>query len=123
MPSDAQFDIRSLDQLVALLDGGNFLNEVMTAVADLQKTLIDYRDDHGGKPKGDVTLKLRFQLNKSGDVTIGGEYEVKRPKAPPAAGVAYVDEDGKLSLHSPMLTRMTIRDVTPPEREIRPAAE
>ncbi|MFC4668366.1 hypothetical protein ACFO5X_07365 [Seohaeicola nanhaiensis] len=123
MANDAPFEIRSLDQLVALLDGGNFLTEVMTANASLQTTLLDFRADHGGKPKGSLTLKLSYQLNKSGDVTISGEYEVKRPKVPPAAGVAYVGEDGQLTLHSPMLTRMTIRDATAPERAVRPASE
>ena len=121
-----QFEIRTLDQLFALLDGGNFLQEVMAANTELQKTLLTHREEHGGKPKGELKIALSYQMNKHGDVAITGTFETKAPKAPAAAGVAYVNPNGQLSLHSPMLTQMAggVRDASDTAREIRtPAAE
>jgi hypothetical protein len=110
-------EIRSLDHLLALLDGGNFLAEVIDGTADLQKALLDHRAEHGGKPKGEMVMKVKYELAKSGDVKINGEVEFKRPKAPAASGVAYVDDDGQLTLHSPFLARMKggVRDTFDPD--------
>ncbi|MDF1717841.1 MAG: hypothetical protein P1U75_14390 [Antarcticimicrobium sp.] len=121
-----QFEIRSLDQLFALLDGGNFLQEVLAANTELQRALLHHRDEHGGKPKGELKIALNYQMNKHGDVSITGTFDTKAPKAPAAAGVAYVNPDGQLSLHSPMLTQMHsgVRDASERPREVRtPAAE
>lgn len=110
-------EIRSLDQLVTLLDGGNFLSEIMENTAKLQRELLDFREEHGGKPKGEMKLVLKYELAKSGDVVIQGEVEFKRPKSPPAAGVAYVDDDGNLTLHSPLMAKMRggVRDAFDPD--------
>lgn len=106
MNTHNNLDIRSLDQLISLLDGGDFLKEIMDKNAKLQRELLDYREQHGGKPKGEMKLILKYELAKSGDVVITGDIDFKPPKPPPASGVAFVDDKGQLSPHSPLLSRM-----------------
>ncbi|ETX26619.1 hypothetical protein [Roseivivax isoporae] len=122
MPKD-EFDIRSVDQLFALLDQGDFLAEIMDGNRDLQRVLLDHRAAFGGKPKGRMTITIDYELTKTGDVSIGGIVEFKRPKAPKASGVAYVNDQGDLSLYSPMMKRMKVRDVTEGDRAVKSAGE
>lgn len=108
-----QFSIDSVDKLLKLLDGGDFHAEFMQANADLQLDMRNHQQEHGGKPKGEITLKLGYQLQKSGDVGITGKLTVKAPDKPAASGVAYSDGEGQLTLYSPMMRRMDVRDPTP----------
>lgn len=118
-----QFTITSMDQLLAILDGGNFHGEVMDGQADLLAALVDHQHEFGGKPKGDMTLKITFQSQKSGDVQITGTVSFTKPKTPPASGAAYIGDDLHLTLESPMLSKMRggVRDTGEPARDIRAA--
>ncbi len=120
-----QFEIRSLDQLMAILDGGNFHTELMEGHSDLMAALVDHQAEFGGKPKGEMTLKITYQRQKSGDLQIIGEVKFTKPKSPPAMGAAFIGDDLQLTLESPMLSKMRggVRDTSgdTPARPIRAA--
>ncbi|MGJ8529664.1 hypothetical protein [Maritalea sp.] len=121
------YKMRSLEQILSLFDGGEFLGDLLAGHRQLQHDLLDHRAEHGAKDcKGTMTIKVDYALGKSGDVAMGARVEFKSPKKPPANAAAYINDDGELTLYSPLLTRMQqpVRDVPnhdPETGEIRDA--
>jgi hypothetical protein len=120
------YRIRSIEQLLALFDGGAFLEDLNEKQAVLLTDLRAHLEDHGTKGcEGEMVLRIKYAPGKSGDVAMGAAVEFKGPKKPAASAAAYVaeDEDGKMTLFSPMLKRMQqpVRDVNydPVTGEIR----
>lgn len=119
------YKMRSLEQILALFDNGDFLAKVMEGHKDLQLDLINHREEHGTKGcSGSMTIQVSYALGKSGDVNMGATVAFKSPKKPPASAAAYINEKGELTLYSPMLAQMHggVRDVTdydPETGEIR----
>lgn len=120
-----EYDLRTLAQQLALLDQGAFLEELEQEQRDVMLKLREHQADYGGKPKGTLTITLQYQVMKSGDVEITGVFDAKTPKKPAASGTAYSDEQGNLSLYSPLMKRMSggLRDVAASDRETRSAGE
>lgn len=121
------YKMRSLEQILALFDNGDFLAKVMQGHKDLQLDLLNHREEHGTKGcQGSMTIQVNYALGKSGDVAMGATVAFKSPKKPPASAAAYINEKGELTLYSPMLAQMQggVRDVTdydPETGEIRDA--
>ena len=112
--------LRSMDQILGIFNNGEFLPEVIEKMAELQRKMAEFRAMHSGKAKGTFTIQIAFEQNKMGDVSMVAVCETKAPKAPPSSAVAYVTDDGLLTLYSPMLTQMQVRDTFDPETgEIR----
>ncbi len=108
------YKMRSIEQILSLFDGGAFLADLLEGHRDLQHALLDYRDEHSAKGcKGSMNLKIDYALGKSGDVVMEAHVEFKAPKKPVSSAAAYINQDGELTLYSPMLTRMQhgVRDV------------
>lgn len=79
-----------------LLDEGNQkLNELMDAI---QRT--------GGN--GDLTLKLKFKVNKAGQLEITPSLTISKPTRALGAGIYFVSNDGRLSRRDPR--QMDIED-------------
>lgn len=118
------FRIRGIEQLLTLFDGGGFLETIMEKHADLLIELRQHLEEHGTKGcEGSMILRIDYAPGKSGDVAMGARAEFKGPKKPAASAAAYVDEDGRLTLFSPLMARMQkpVRDVNydPDTGEIR----
>lgn len=118
------YRIRSIEQLLALFDGGAFLDDLNEKQAVLLTDLRAHLEEHGTKGcEGEMVLRIKYAPGKSGDVAMGAAVEFKGPKKPAASAAAYVDEDGRMTLFSPMLKRMQqpVRDVNydPVTGEIR----
>ena len=118
------FRIRGFEQLLALFNGGAFLSDLMDRHAELMVDLRAHLEEHGVKGcEGSLILRIDYAPGKSGDVAMGAKFEVKGPKTPAANAAAYVDEDGRLTLFSPLMARMAnpVRDVNydPATGEIR----
>lgn len=119
------YKMRSLEQILSLFDGGDFLTEVMTGHRQLQKDLLDHKEQHGTKGcQGTMTIQVSYALGKQGDVAMGPAVVFKAPKKPPASAAAFINDDGELTLYSPLMARMQapVRDVTtydPDTGEIR----
>ena len=109
------YKMRTIEQILALFDGGNFLAEVLDGHRRLQLDLLEHKDEHGTKScEGTMTLKLSYALGKSGDVAMGATVTFKPPKKPPSSAVAFINDQGDLTLFSPLMARMQtpVRDAT-----------
>ena len=121
------YRMRTIEQILALFDGGDFLAEVLAGHRQLQMDLLEHKAEHGTKScKGTMTLQISYALGKSGDVGMGATVDFKPPKKPPSSAAAFINDDGELTLYSPFMARMhqPIRDVTdhdPETGEVRDA--
>ena len=120
-----KFKMRTIEQILTLFDGGDFLKEVMEGHQQLMIGLLDHSEQHGSKGcQGSMTLKISYALGKSGDVAMGAKSTFEAPKKPPASTAAFVNDKGELMLYSPFMARMhqPVKDVTdhdPETGEIR----
>lgn len=109
------YKMHTLEQILALFDGGGFLTEVMTGHKQLQIDLLEHKDEHGTKGcQGSMTLQVNYALGKSGDVAMGATVSFKAPKKPPSSAAAFINDNGELTLYSPFMARMhqPVRDVS-----------
>ncbi|MGR3452908.1 hypothetical protein [Pseudooceanicola sp.] len=109
------YRMRTLEQILSLFDGGDFLAEVLAGHKQLQLDLLEHKDLHGTKGcSGKMTLEVSYALGKSGDVSMGANVTFKPPKKPPSSAAAFINDDGELTLYSPFMARMhqPVRDVT-----------
>lgn len=114
------YKMRSLEQIIALFNGGAFLTEVMDGHKNLMLDLLDHNAEHGSKGcKGSMTIKLDFAAGNAGDLGMGASVEFKAPKKPPSSASAYINDAGELTLYSPMMAQMKggVRDATPHDPE------
>lgn len=108
------YRLRTLEQILALFDGGDFLAELLVGHKKLQTDLLDHKAEHGTKGcSGSMNLQINYALGKSGDVAMGSTVQFKPPKKPPSSAAAFINDNGELTLMSPFLTRMhqPVRDV------------
>ena len=101
------YKMRSIEQILALFDGGAFLADLLDKHRQLQIDLLEHRDEHGTKGcQGKMTIEVSYALGKSGDVSMGATSTFKVPKKPPSSAAAFINEDGELTLYSPLMARM-----------------
>lgn len=119
------YKMRTLEQILLLFDGGDFLAETMTDHQKLMQDLLDHNAEHGAKGcSGTMTIQLSYAVGNAGDVGMGATVTFKAPKKPASSAGAYINDAGELTLYSPMMKRMhqPIRDVSdhdPETGEIR----
>lgn len=109
------YRMRTLEQILALFDGGDFLAELLEGHKQLQIDLLEHKEEHGTKGcQGSMTLQVSYALGKSGDVAMGATVNFKAPKKPPSSAAAFINDDGELTLYSPFMARMhqPVRDVS-----------
>lgn len=113
-PNDP-YKIRTLEQLLMLFDGGDFMSEIMTGHQKLMLDLLEHSAEHGAKGcSGSMTLQLNYAVGNQGDVGMGATVSFKPPKKPPSSAGGYMNDAGELTLYSPMMKRMhqPVRDVS-----------
>jgi hypothetical protein len=118
------FKMRSIEQILSLFDSGQFLAEIMKGHKNLMHELLEHNAEFGPKGcEGSMTITVKYAAGNAGDVGMGGTVNFKLPKKPPSSAGAYIDEDGELTLYSPMMKQMQrpVRDVNfnPETGEIR----
>lgn len=114
------FAIRGVEQLLTLFDGGDFLAQFLTDHHDLLQQMQDHNEEFGHKgAKGSFTLNVTYELGGAGDLGMKAQADFKGPKKPASQAAAYVDNQGQMTLYSPMMRRMHsgIRDATPHDPE------
>lgn len=102
--------LRSLDQILGIFENGDYQPEVLDKLAELHRKMMDHREQHRGKTRGSFVLTIDYELGKHGDVSMTSTCNIKPPKAPPSSAVAFITDDGDLTLFSPMLRQMEVRD-------------
>lgn len=111
-PTDP-YKMRTLEQILMLFDGGDFMTEIMTGHKDLMQDLLDHNAEHGPKGcEGTMTVQLKYAVGNSGDVGMGATVKFAPPKKPASSAAAYINDLGELTLYSPMMQRMNqpVRD-------------
>jgi hypothetical protein len=114
------YAIHGIEQLMTLFAGGEFLANFMADHRDLLQQMQDHNEEYGHKgAKGSFSLNVSYELGGAGDLAMRAQADFKGPKKPASQAAAYVDEDGQLTLFSPMMKRMHsgVRDVTPHDPE------
>jgi len=120
MPADQPFELRTADQILAMLDNGDFLQNFLAEHAELIIAMHTHQMNHGGKVKGKVTLSLAYTLDKQLTMNIEGDVKFDKPKAPKASATLWTTADGALTPQNPRQPSLPgIRDVTPTTREMR----
>lgn len=120
MPNDQPFELRTADQILAMLDNGDFLHGFLEDHAALIIAMHNHQMQHGGKVKGKVTLTLTYTLDKQLTMSIEGDAKFDKPKAPKASATVWTTADGTLTPQNPRQPSLPgIRDVTPAPREMR----
>lgn len=108
------YKMRTLEQILALFDGGDFLAGVLEGNKTLQLDLLEHAAEHGTKGcNGSMTLQVNYALGKSGDVAMGATVKFKAPSKPASSAAAFINADGELTLYSPFMAKMhkPVRDV------------
>ena len=108
------YRLRTLEQILSLFDGGDFLVDLLESHRKLQQDLLDHKETHGPKGcKGSMTITIQYELGKSGDVAMGATSAFKGPKRPESSAAAFINDAGELTLYSPFMARMhqPVRDI------------
>lgn len=92
-------EIRRLEQMLAML-GGDFLRRMHTELGEELRDLEDFVKDQNKDAALTFNLDIKFALGRDGLLRLTGDYKLKPPKAPAAAGVAWLD-DGALTPQNP----------------------
>lgn len=120
MPADQPFELRTADQILAMLDNGDFLHNFLTEHAELIVAMSNHQIAHGGKVKGKVTITLNYTLDKQLSMNVEGDVKFDKPKAPKASATLWTTADGTLTPQNPRQPSLPgIRDVTPTAQPMR----
>lgn len=114
------FELRTADQILAMLDNGDFLQQFLIDHQDLITSMHSHQLAQGGKAKGSFTIKVNYTLDKMLTMNVEGEAKFDKPKKPKAAATLWTTADGLLTPQNPRQPSLPgIRDVTPSNRETR----
>ena len=64
--SDSAYEVRTVDRLVAVLNSGDDGAEATRQYRNIMDTLASYIQEHGGKHKGELTIKIAFTADEKG---------------------------------------------------------
>lgn len=109
------YKMNTIEQILTLFDGGEFLTELMTGHKQLMNDLRSHIDEHGPKGcSGSMALQLGYTVGNAGDVGMTATVKFNPPKKPGSSAAAFINDAGELTLYSPMMRRMAepVRDVT-----------
>lgn len=120
MANDEIFELRTADQILAMLDNGDFLSRFLTEHAELIVSMHNHQMNHGGKVKGAVSIKWSFTLDKQLSMHMEGDFKIDKPKEPKASATLWTTAEGNLTPQNPRQPSLPgIRDVTPKSHAIR----
>lgn len=119
--SDAKYDLKTIDQILSLPDGGDFLMEIHDKHETLIESLSDHVEEQHKTASGSITIKIDYKLDRAGMFQIGAKCDIKEPAKPAASAVAWMGSSGRLTPANPAQSKMEIRDVSPGQTELRTA--
>ena len=105
LPNDA-FQIRSIDRLIATLQGGDLAHDANSKLARLLEELAGAIANGAKSATGSLTIKLSFAADKSGVVKVSGDVNSKEPPPDKAEQPFWLTEDNRLSAVNPQQGRL-----------------
>lgn len=110
-------NLRHFNMLITQLEGGALNEELSDKIREIISEISDAAMDRAGTHKGELTLKLKFEMNhKDKIVEVAADVVSKLPKCPRGrAGLFWADEDGNLLRENPR--QLTLEDEMARQRE------
>lgn len=100
--------MKSFSEQLPVIAGGAFEKELTDALADV----LEYLNDHGGKPKITAEMEFSTQQTKAGPmIKIGYRVAVKYPKEKPVDFAMFITPEGNLMLDNPNQGNLPFREV------------
>ncbi|MEP5730305.1 MAG: hypothetical protein ABJL67_13165, partial [Sulfitobacter sp.] len=62
------YRMRSLEQILSLFDGGQFIADFMSEHAELMQKMLEHAENHRKGAKGSMSITVNYALNASGDL-------------------------------------------------------
>lgn len=90
----------SFPHFVATIADGALAHELTGDLREVAAALNQHFQDFRGAPKAEITLKLKFKLEK-GVVHVLADKSVKLPKPPEAGALLYVDAANNFTQENP----------------------
>lgn len=112
-------DLKTIDQILALPDSGDFLIEVHQKHEALITALGNFTEENNKASSGSITIKLSYKLDRAGMFQVAAKCETKEPEKPTATAVAWQGSDGRITPANPAQMKMEIRDVSDGTSELR----
>lgn len=71
---------------------------------------------------GTLTLKIAVKPSTAGALAVKAEVSITKPKGLPPESLLWATPEGNLMAEDPRQTKLELRDVTPPTRELKAIA-
>lgn len=98
--SNPAYELRSITRIIQTLNHGDDLRAIDARYHEIIGTLVDRVERFGGKHKGEITLKLTFNIDEGGiDVALSST--VKEPPRPTLRERFFATEDNVLTVQDP----------------------
>lgn len=105
-------ELRTLEQVLSLFDGGLFIDQLMLDHAKLIDAIALQVDSTQAAAGGSITIKLTYKQDRMGTLEMKAVKETVLPKDPPAKAIAWTTDDGMITPQNPNQMRMDLRDAS-----------
>lgn len=95
----------SFSYFLATIQGGDLHAELTKSLQDMSAALSQNLIDYGGVPKGEISLKLKFKIEK-GVVHVLADRSIKLPKVPEAGALLFIGSDNQFCQDNPRQLNM-----------------
>jgi hypothetical protein len=103
---------KSFSQFIQLMEDGEFHADLSNALQTINAALNQHMIDHGGKPKGKLSIDINFRL-EDGVFEITGGIDIKVPKTPRGKTIAWSTPDNQFTPQNPRQMQLFgVRDVS-----------
>jgi hypothetical protein len=120
MAAEKPFELNTVDQILAMPDNGDFLEDFLNQHSDMLIKMQQFQMNNGGKVKGKFTITVDYTLDKQLTMQVAADAKFTLPKKPRATAALWTTEDGKLTPQNPRQPSLFgIRDVTPEIQPVR----
>lgn len=87
--------------LILQINKGMFSADANHAMNQIIEEMNNILLDSHSPSKGEIRIKLKFKLNRDGQVDITPDLSFKMPTSPQRTAIAYIGADGKLQKNDP----------------------
>lgn len=110
---------RSFTRALEMVADGALVSEGSDALQQLVAKLQDEALDTNGDAKGELTLKLKINVEPNGIASIVYDLKTKEPTPKRPKGHLWVTKGGNLTPHNPRQQKLPLREVGGEERGAR----